>query len=35
MGYASSAGEYTLSCTHVVFEYLPYSYDSRAKRWSG
>lgn len=35
MGYASSAGEYTLTCTHVVFKYLPYSYDSRSKRWNG
>jgi hypothetical protein len=35
MGYASSAGEYTLSCTHVIFKYLPYGYDSRAKRWNG
>lgn len=35
MGYASSAGEYTLSCTHVVFKYRPYTYDSRSKRWSG
>jgi len=35
MGYASSAGEFTLTCTHVVFKYLPYTYDSRAKRWSG
>jgi hypothetical protein len=35
MGYVSSAGEYTLSCTHVVFKYLPYTYDSRSKRWSG
>ena len=35
MGYASSAGEYMLTCTHVVFKYLPYSYDSRSKRWSG
>ncbi len=35
MGYAPSAGEYVLSCTHVVFKYLPYSYDSRSKRWSG
>jgi len=35
MGYAASAGEYTLSCAHVVFKYLPYTYDSRSKRWSG
>jgi hypothetical protein len=35
MSYVPSAGEYVLSCTHVVFKYLPYSYDSRSKRWSG
>ena len=35
MGYVLVAGEYTLSCTHVVFKYLPYTYDSRSKRWSG
>jgi hypothetical protein len=35
MTYVNSAGEYTLSCTHVVFKYLPYTYDSRSKRWSG
>ena len=35
MEYSSSAGEYMLSCTHVVFKYRPYSYDSRTKRWSG
>ena len=35
MGYVSSSGEYTLSCTHVVFKYLPYGYDSRSKRWGG
>lgn len=35
MGYAYSAGEYVLSCTHVVFKYLPYNYDSRSRRWSG
>jgi hypothetical protein len=35
MDYATSAGEYMLSCAHVVFKYLPYSYDSRSKRWSG
>ena len=35
MGYVSAAGEYILSCTHVVFKYRPYSYDSRTKRWSG
>ena len=35
MGYAASAGEYTLSCAQVVFKYLPYTYDSRSKRWSG
>jgi len=35
MAYAPSAGEYMLSCTHVVFKYLPYKYDSRSKRWTG
>src|SRR5262252_2642471 len=35
MSYVSSAGEYTLSCAHVVFKYSPYTYDSRSKRWSG
>lgn len=35
MGYVLAAGEYTLSCTHVVFKYLPYNYDSRSKRWGG
>ena len=35
MGYLSSAGEYVLSCSHVVFKYLPYNYDSRSKSWSG
>ena len=35
MGYVSSAGEYTLSCTNVVFKYRPYTYDSLSKRWTG
>lgn len=35
MGYVLSAGEYTLSCSHVVFKYLPYQYDSRSKSWGG
>ena len=35
MAYVAAAGEYILSCTHVVFKYLPYSYDSRSKRWNG
>jgi hypothetical protein len=35
MGYAQASGEYTLSCTHVVFKYLPYNYDSRSRRWGG
>src|SRR5262249_33959669 len=35
MAYVSSAGEYILSCSHVVFKYLPYAYDSRSKRWGG
>jgi hypothetical protein len=35
MEYVSSPSEYMLSCSHVVFKYLPYSYDSRSKRWNG
>jgi hypothetical protein len=35
MRYLPSAGEYVLSCPHVVFKYRPYSYDSRSKSWSG
>ena len=35
MGYSISGGEYRLSCTHVVFKYLPYGYDSRSKSWNG
>ncbi len=35
MAYVSSAAEYVLSCSHVVFRYLPYKYDSRTKSWSG
>ena len=35
LGYALIAGEYVLSCPRVVFKYLPYSYDSRSKRWGG
>ena len=35
MGYSLSGGEYLLSCTHVVLKYMPYSYDSRSKRWNG
>ena len=35
LGYVASAGEYTLSCARVVFKYLPYTYDSRSRRWSG
>jgi hypothetical protein len=35
MGYSATGGEYALSCPRVVFKYLPYSYDSRSKRWSG
>ena len=34
MGYATASGEYTLSCAQVVFKYLPYTYDSRSRRWS-
>ncbi|HET7200875.1 MAG TPA: hypothetical protein VFI80_08720 [Burkholderiales bacterium] len=35
MSYLASAGEYVLSCSHVVFKYLPYTYDSRSKSWGG
>jgi hypothetical protein len=35
MEYRASAGEYALSCLHVVFRYLPYNYDSRSKSWGG
>ena len=35
MEYRASAGEYVLSCSHVVYKYLPYSYDSRSKSWNG
>jgi hypothetical protein len=35
MEYVPAGGEFRLSCTHVVFKYLPYNYDSRSKRWSG
>jgi hypothetical protein len=35
MTYVPSGGEYVLSCPRVVFKYLPYSYDSRSKRWGG
>jgi hypothetical protein len=35
MTYVPAAGEYVLSCGHVVFKYRPYSYDSRSKRWGG
>ena len=35
MTYVPSGGEYMLSCPRVVFKYLPYSYDSRSRRWSG
>ena len=34
MGYSPSGGEYELSCLHVVFGYLPYSYSSRSKSWN-
>jgi hypothetical protein len=35
MGYLVSSDEYVLSCQNVVFKSMPYSYDSRAKRWRG
>jgi hypothetical protein len=35
MGYLVSGGEYVLSCPNVVFKSMPYSYDSRSKRWRG
>ena len=35
MGYLVSSGEYVLSCPNVVFKSMPYSYDSRSKRWRG
>src|SRR5260221_6728881 len=31
MAYVSSAAEYVLSCSHVVFRYLPYKYDRYLK----
>jgi hypothetical protein len=35
MGYVVSGGEYVISCPNVVFKSMPYSYDSRSKRWHG
>ena len=35
MGYIVSGGEYVISCQNVVFKTMPYSYDSRSKRWHG
>ena len=35
MEYRPSAGEYALSCARVVFKYLPYTYESRSRSWSG
>ena len=35
MGYVVSGGEYVISCQNVVFKSMPYSYDSRSKRWRG
>ena len=35
MDYLVSTGEYMLSCPNVVFKSMPYSYDSRSKRWRG
>ena len=35
MGYLVSGGEYVISCQNVVFKSLPYTYDSRSKRWRG
>ena len=35
MGYLASGDGYVLSCPNVVFKSMPYSYDSRSKRWHG
>jgi hypothetical protein len=35
MGYLASGDGYVLSCPNVVFKSMPYSYDSRSKRWGG
>lgn|ERR1700693_2410358 len=35
MGYLASSDGYVLSCPNVVFKSMPYSYDSRSKRWGG
>jgi type II secretory pathway pseudopilin PulG len=35
MGYLVSSDQYVLSCPNVVFKSMPYSYDSRSKRWRG
>jgi hypothetical protein len=35
MGYLVSSDQYVLSCPDVVFKSMPYSYDSRSKRWRG
>jgi hypothetical protein len=35
MGYLASSDGYVLSCPNVVFKSMPYSYDSRSKRWHG
>jgi len=35
MSYLVSSGEYVISCPNVVFKSMPYSYDSRSKRWRG
>jgi len=35
MGYLVSGGEFVISCPNVVFKSMPYSYDSRSKRWHG
>ena len=35
MSYLVSSGEYVISCQNVVFKTMPYSYDSRSKRWHG
>jgi hypothetical protein len=35
MGYLASSDEYVLSCQNVVFKSMPYSYDSRLRRWRG
>jgi uncharacterized protein (UPF0333 family) len=35
MNYLVSSDEFVLSCPNVVYKSMPYSYDSRSKRWRG